>query len=535
MKLTLIIAFFVTQITFAQDNLSALMPYPNSVEQQKGLFGVSPDEQISIRTSDLQFAAEQLQRIFETHFNRKPTISSSGRIKLKINTAINGDEAYRLNISPAQILIEGNTAAGVLYGCVTLNQLLTGDVVNTKLRKIKSVLINDTPAYPYRVLMLDPARHFLPVADVKFYIDQMLKYKYNTLQLHLTDDQGWRIQIKSHPKLNEIGAFRNPKGGDNGPDNGFYTQEQLKEIVQYAAKRNIQIIPEIDVPGHTGAILIAYPDLRCDFLKDSAFVFGKTDNVMLSAANPKVYDVLDDILREVSEIFPSKTIHLGGDESAIGRNWAKSPENLHLMKENGYTKPEQLMNVFFGNVLVSVKKYGMKAILWCELDNIRMPANEYLFDYPQDVTLVTWRMGLTPKCIELTAKSNNPLILAPAEFAYLDYPQYKNDLPEFLNWGMPITTLRKTYEFNPTYNLPENERNHIIGVMGTLWGEAIKDIHRANYMTWPRGMALSEAGWTKQEDRNWESFKARLYPNLSELMKQGVSLRVPFEIECEKE
>ena len=134
MKLTLIIAFFVTQITFAQDNLSALMPYPNSVEQQKGLFGVSPDEQISIRTSDLQFAAEQLQRIFETHFNRKPTISSSGRIKLKINTAINGDEAYRLNISPAQILIEGNTAAGVLYGCVTLNQLLTGDVVNTKLR-----------------------------------------------------------------------------------------------------------------------------------------------------------------------------------------------------------------------------------------------------------------------------------------------------------------------------------------------------------------------------------------------------------------
>lgn len=307
--------------------------------------------------------------------------------------------------------------------------------MNTKLRKVAAVFIDDAPAYDYRALMLDPARHFLPVDYVKFYIDQMVKFKYNTLQIHLTDDQGWRIEIKSHPKLTEIGAFRNPGAGDQGPDNGFYTHGQLKDIVQYAAQRNIQIIPEIDVPGHTAAILTVYPDLRCDFLKDSTFVFGKTDNVMLSAANPKVYEVLDDVLREVSDIFPSKTIHLGGDESAIDRNWAKSPENLQLMKKNGYTQPEQLMNIFFGNVLSSVKKYGMEAILWCELDNIRMPANDFLFDYPQDVTLVTWRMGLTPKCIELTAKSGNTLILAPGEFAYLDYPQYKNDLPEFLNWG----------------------------------------------------------------------------------------------------
>ncbi|MDO5524444.1 MAG: beta-N-acetylhexosaminidase [Bacteroidia bacterium] len=519
----------------AQNNLSALIPYPNQVQTKQGMFSVSPSERISIASPDLQFAAEQLQQVFQQHLSQKPSIASNGRIKLKLNSALKGEEQYRLNITPAQILVEGKTAAGVLYGVMTLNQLLVGDVVNTKTGKIQSVLIDDAPAYPFRALMLDPARHFLPVDDVKFYIDQMVKFKYNTLQIHLTDDQGWRIQIKSHPKLTEIGAFRNPNGGDQGPDNGFYTQEQLKDIVHYAAQRHIQVIPEIDVPGHTAAILTAYPDLRSDFLKDSTFVFGKTDNVMLSAANPKVYEVLDDVLREVSGIFPSKTIHLGGDESAIERNWAKSPENLQLMKEHGYTKPEQLMNIFFGKVLASVKKYGMKAILWCELDNIRMPANEYLFDYPQDVTLVTWRMGLTPKSIELTAKSGNTLILAPGEYAYLDYPQYKNDLPEFLNWGMPVTTLRKTYDFDPTYNLPENQRSHIAGVMGTLWGEAIKDIHRANYMTWPRGLALAEAGWTKMENRGWESFKKRLYPNLSELMKAGVSLRVPYEIALEKE
>ena len=174
--------------------------------------------------------------------------------------------------------------------------------------------------------MLDPARHFLPVDDVKHYIRQMARYKFNVLQLHLSDDQGWRIEIKSHPKLTEVGAFRTPQGGNNGPDNGFYTQEQIKDLVEYAANLNVEIIPEIDIPGHTAAILTAYPELRCDIHKDSIFKLGKTDNVMLSAANPQVYKLLDDVIREMSLLFPSKKIHLGGDESAIKKNWAKSPE-----------------------------------------------------------------------------------------------------------------------------------------------------------------------------------------------------------------
>lgn len=528
----LTIILFISLSLQAQDNLSALMPYPNHIEVGKDFFVVSDNMGISCSSTNLEYQSERLKQAFKKYFNSNVASdeSKNAKIKLQINKNIVGEEAYKLTITSDQINIEGKTPAGILYGVITLEQIISGDAYHSKQGKIQTIFIDDEPAFGTRALMLDPARHFLPVDDVKSYIDQMAKYKYNTLQLHLTDDQGWRIEIKSHPQLTQIGGFRKPNDKNNTSDNGFYTQNQLKDIVTYAQERNIEIIPEIDIPGHTAAILVAYPDLRCDFMKDSVFVFGKTENVMLSAANPKVYEVLDDIIREISEIFPSKTIHLGGDESAIESNWAKSPENIQLMEKNGYSEPRQLMNIFFGHIFESINKYDMHAILWCELDNIRMPASEYLFDYPQYVTLVSWRYGLTPKCIELSQQSGNPLLLAPGEYCYFDYPQYKNDLPEFLNWGMPTTTLQLTYEFDPTYNLSADQTSHITGVMGTLWAEAIKDINRVNYMTWPRGLALAEAGWTKMENRNWESFKTRLYPNIMQLMKEGISVRAPFEI-----
>lgn len=514
----------------AQSNLSALLPLPNHITQGKGIFQLSENERMVISSEELQSAAKELQAIWQQRFNANLPTGTNGRIKLLLNADIAEREQYRLTVTPREVTIEGKTPAGILYGIYTLDQVLLGDVMNTGNQKIQSLFIEDGPAYPHRALMLDPARHFLPVDDVKHYIRQMARYKFNVLQLHLSDDQGWRIEIKSHPKLTEMGAFRNPKGGKNGPDNGFYTQEEIKELVEFAANLNVEIIPEIDVPGHTAAILTVYPELRCDIYKDSVFHFGKTDNVMLSAANPQVYKLLDDVIREISLLFPSKKIHLGGDESAIKRNWAKSPENLQLMKEHGYTSPDQLMNIFFGKVLASTKRYGLHTILWCELDNIYYPANRYLFDYPQDVTLVTWRNALTPKCIELTRASNNALILAPGEYAYLDYPQYKNDFPEFNNWGMPTTTLQKTFSFDPTYKLKPDQRKQIIGIMGTLWGEAIKDINRATYMTYPRGLALAEAGWSQNPGTDWNGFKQRMLPNLHDLMQRGVSLRVPFEV-----
>lgn len=529
--LILICLMCISSRSFAVTNLSALLPYPNHITQGSGSFQFSKAETISLGNSSLTVQAEELRGILKRRLGSTDiSIGGVGRIQLRLDSSLKGREQYRLTITSKRILIEGKTAAGVLYGIYTLDQILLGDVTKTADRRIQTISIEDAPAYPYRALMLDPARHFLPLEGVKKYIRTMAYFKYNILQLHLTDDQGWRIEIKSHPKLTSVGSVSGLKRGKGSFVNGFYTQEEIKELVKYADSYNVQIVPEIDMPGHTAALLSVYPDLRCDILKDSSFVIGRTDNVMLTAANPRVYQVVDDVIREIAQLFPSKTIHLGGDESAIKKNWAKSPENLRLMKEKGYTKPEQLMNVFFGNVLGSVRKYGLHAILWCELDNIYEPAHEYLFDYPKDVTLVTWRNALTPKCIELTHKAGNSLILAPGEYAYFDYPQYRNDLPEYNNWGMPTTTLEKTYSFDPTYGLPFADRKHIIGVMGTLWGEAISDINRAFYMTYPRALALAEAGWTDGKNRGWESFKKRLYPNLSDLMEQGVSFRVPFEI-----
>ena len=177
-----------------------------------------------------------------------------------------------------------------------------------------------------------------------------------------------------------------------------------------------------------------------------------------------------------------------------------------------------------------MRSNGKKAILWCELDNIWPPANEYLFPYPTDVTLVTWRNALTPKCIELTRKHGHRLIMAPGEHTYLDYPQYKGDLPERGNWGMPTTTLEQSYRLDPGMGLPVDEHAHITGVMGTLWAEAIRDINRVTYMAFPRAMAIAEAGWSNMDMRSWESFKERIYPNIYDMMKRGVSVRVPFEI-----
>lgn len=537
-KLKFIICLlFTTCLSFGQSNLSALLPMPNQIQSIKGEKNFVLSEKNTLQTNlpPESLCLLELRRI--VYERTGITLSGdstgsiqNGEIELTIDPSISGKEHYLLSVTGRTLCIKGATEGAIWYGLKTLDQLLLGDICHTSCNEIAAIRIDDTPRYKYRALMLDPARHFIPVTEVKFFIDQMSKYKYNTLQLHLTDDQGWRIEIKKHPGLTRIGAFRNPNAGSEGPDNGFYTQEELRELVQYAQARNIEIVPEIDIPGHTVAVLATYPELGCTHTDTLPKIMGKTVDLMLCANNEKVYAIYDDIIKEIASLFPSSRIHMGGDEAVIDKNWTQCNRCQSLMKQLGYTKESQLMNYFFGKILASVRRYGKEPLLWCELDNIRMPAHEYLFDYPKDATLITWRYGLTPTCIELTARHGNPLIMAPGEYTYFDYPQLQGDLPEFNNWGMPVTTLETTYRFDPGYGLPSSEQQHIIGVTGTLWGEAIRDINRATYMAFPRSLALAEAGWTQMKRRSWESFKTRMYPNLTDLMKQGVSVRVPFEI-----
>ncbi|MBQ5730012.1 MAG: beta-N-acetylhexosaminidase [Bacteroidaceae bacterium] len=517
----------------AQESISALLPMPHTVELLKGKeFDLKKAGKIDCQMSDSLFILNEFKSIIKNRTDVTLPAKGGNKIIIKENNTLS-PEAYKIEVNKKSLVIEGSRK-GIYYALKTIDQILIGDTRNSAEGKIAPIRIEDEPRYEHRAVMLDPARHFIPVEDVKFFIDQMAKYKYNILQLHLTDDQGWRIEIKSHPQLTKIGANRNPRGGNNGPDNGYYTQEQLKELVEYAAARNIEIIPELDIPGHSVAILAAYPHLGCSFRQGDKIELGKTVNMMLCANSDEAYSVYDDIIKEVAEIFPSRYIHLGGDEAAIKENWAKCEECKALMEKNGYTQPSQLMNIFFGRMLESVSKNGKEAILWCELDNIWPPANDYLFPYPKNVTLVTWRNALTPKCIELTHKYGHKLIMAPGEHTYLDYPQWRNDLPEYNNWGMPTTTLETSYKLDPSYNLPNEESNHIMGVMATMWAEAIKDINRVNYMFFPRGLAIAEAGWSRMEQRSWDSFKKRLMPNLDDLMRSGVSFRVPFEISPRK-
>ena len=516
----------------AQSPTAALIPLPNHIELRNdgSTFNLKKRNTLATELSADAFPVKELLRIVEEQTGEKLRIEEKGCINMSIDTALGNAERYTIKITSKRIEIKGATERALLHAARTLDQILLGDYTNSAEGRIACLAIDDQPRYPHRAIMIDPARHFLPVKDVKFFIDQIAKYKYNTLQLHLTDDQGWRVEIKSHPKLTEAGAFRNSKGGSNGPDNGFYTQEQLKEIVHYAAERGIEVIPELDIPGHSVAILAAYPHIGCAFRHGEAKNLNSTTNMMLCACNEEAYRIYADIFAELADIFPSQYLHLGGDEAAIKDNWAKCEDCLALMKKNNYSSPAQLMNIFFGRMLELVRKNGKKPILWCELDNIWPPANDYLFPYPADVTLVTWRNALTPKCIELTHKNGHNLIMAPGEYAYLDYPQYPGDLPEHNNWGMPVTTLEQTYKLNPSYELSQEESAHIIGIMGTLWGEAIRDINRVNYMAFPRALALAEAGWSEMQQRSWEGFKSRLIPNISNLMKCGVAVRIPFEI-----
>lgn len=513
----------------AQTASLGLIPYPASVVRHPGVLHLSEHITVSGEQSTLARLSEVLQPFTQAH----PSLSWSytagkGTAHIQLSKQRQSSpEAYRLVISEQGIQLTASTEIGLIRGATTLLQLLEAHrpTSTQSTYALPCLTIEDSPRLPLRALMLDPARHFLPIADLRRYIDQMVYYKYNTLQLHLTDDQGWRLAVDGLPQLTQIHE------GNERKSRAYYTAQELKELVQYAQRRGVEIIPEIDVPGHTAAMLIAMPELRTDILRDSTLTLGKSQKVMLSATAPQTYEVLDKVMGSLRSIFGRNArIHLGGDEAEIEANWGRSPEHLALMKQLGLQKPRELMGYFFARVLALARKHDLRPMLWCELDNIRLPATEYLFPYPEDVALITWRMGLTPKCVELTRQSGHPLILAPGESAYLDYPQGKNDLPEWNNWGMPITTLERSYHFDlNTPTLSGGDLGHIIGIMGTLWGEAIPSIDRAFYMTYPRALALAEIGWTPLQSRDYQRFLSSLPSVLSALMLRGIPYRTPYE------
>ena len=511
---TLILALTTFAASGAIAQQPALIPYPRKIQVSNAKpYILKNNRQIS---APRQLASEAAW--LKSLLAQRCKAANTPDITLRLDTSLAGNpEQYTLSVSHRGITIIGASPHAVFNAINTLDQwMLANSAPGRQCTSIPAVEIQDVPRYAYRALMLDPARHFLPIAAIKRYIDEMARFKFNILQLHLADDQGFRIQIMSHPLLTQ--------------GQQHYTQDEIRDLVDYAATRHIAVVPEIDIPGHTYAILRNHPQFLCQNIDTTAWGQRLRTDVMLCASAPSVYNLCTDILDEISALFPSPYIHMGGDESLIGRNWGQCPRCQALKAQLGYTGDDQIMGYFFAHFWDMLRAKGKNPILWVEMDNIRPPATRYLFPYPQDVTLVTWRNALTPRAIQLTAASGNRLIMAPGEHCYFDYPQYKGDLPETNNWGMPILTLQDSYQWDPGYpqlNLPDD---HIMGVMGTLWGEAICDINRAFYMTYPRAIALAEAGWSTPDNRSWDSFKTRIHPILSDMMHRGIPFRVPFEI-----
>ena len=501
-----------------------IIPEPVSTIVKKGTF--SPPKHITVSRPDgadndltVNFLTEKLRNFTDG----KVTVKNSGKatIQLILNTTKDtsiGNEGYTLTVLPKNITIRANSAAGLFYGVQTLVQLFPPEIESPHTTacndvKIPVLEITDYPRVGWRGLMLDVARHFFTVDEVKQYIDKMVRYKYNMLHWHLTDDEGWRIEIKSLPKLTSVGAWRVEKTGWFGsfapaksdePKNygGYYTQEQIKDVIAYAKERHVQIMPEIDVPGHSSAALAAYPDLSCfpetddKHVRDGAPFLdwntgGRPAAIMentLCPANENVYDFMDKVLTEVAALFPFEYIHTGGDEAPY-TFWEKSPAVKQLMEREGLKNMAEVQSWFGKRVEKIILAKGKKMMGWDEiLEGGITPTTG----------LMSWR-GISYG-IE-ASKSGHPVVMSPSNFVYIDLMQGDvSTEPRVYN----SLRLNQTYKFNP---IPEGaDGRYILGGQGNLWTEQIYNMRQAEYMTWPRGLAIAESLWSPEGKKDYNNF-----------------------------
>ncbi len=448
---------------------------------------------------------------------------------LKNKNAELGKEGYTLEVNQNEINLVANEPAGIFNAIQTLKQMIPLETANseTKSFEIMGCEITDYPRFGWRGLMLDVSRHFFTVAEIKAYLDKMSEYKFNVFHWHLTDDQGWRIEIKSYPKLTEVGAWRverhgkfgsdisEPKPGEKATYGGFYTQEQIKDIVNYAADRNITIVPEIDFPGHSMAALAAYPELSVK--KEPKYVSpgnefsewyggGKFKMLVENTLNPideNVYNFIDKVFTEVAQLFPGEYIHMGGDEAYHGY-WEENAEVQKFMKKNNIKNSHELQSYFVKRVEKIISKKGKKMIGWDEI------LEGGLAD---GAAVMSWR-GMKGG-IE-AAKMGHEAVMTPTTYAYLDYMQGDITVENKIYASL---SLEKAYEFEP---VPEGVNpKYILGGQGNLWTEAVPTLQFAYYMTYPRAFALAETLWSQKKDKNWDDFVRRTEENMVRFDKEG--------------
>jgi hexosaminidase len=417
-----------------------------------------------------------------------------------------GDEAYELSVSAHRITVSAASTAGLFYGATTVWQLLTPDAAQGAV-DVPPLRIRDAPRFRWRGLLLDSARHYQSPEFIERLIDWMAIHKLNVLHWHLTDDQGWRLEIKAYPKLTEIGAWRTPAGDAAAADidtatgkprlyGGFYTQDQARQIVAYAAARNITVVPEIDMPGHALAAILSYPELSSDGPGDPAIegdwgVFPYIYNV-----DDHTFAVLEAVLSEVMAIFPSRYIHVGGDEAQKDQ-WKASPAIQARMKALGIKDEDVLQSYFIHRIEGFLDAHGRRLVGWDEILKGGLPPT---------ATVMSWN-GVDGAIA--AAKAGHDAILTPAPILYFDHRQ--SDLADQPPGRVDVIGLRDVYAFDPApAKLTHKERRHILGLQGNLWTEHVRTEDRVQAMAFPRAAAVAEVGWSPRARRNWADFAARL-------------------------
>ncbi|MGC4040045.1 MAG: beta-N-acetylhexosaminidase [Flavobacterium sp.] len=533
-KITLLF-LFIASLGFSQNTLP-LIPQPQTLQVNNGNFVL--DKETVILADPKSFEAQYLQLEIKKRTGLDLKIGTNLQSKSRIGfyEMLSGgfnhdDEAaakyysntnqgkYFLDIYPNEVSISQSDPLGNFYGMLTLLQLIPAEQKSEI--QLPCLKIIDAPKYAWRGMHLDCARHFFPVDFVKKYIDYLTMFKFNTFHWHLTDDQGWRIEIKKYPKLTEIGAWRN--GSMVGPYNdqkyddkrygGFYTQEQIREVVAYAAQRHITVVPEIEMPGHAVAALAAYPELSCTGGPfEVAKQWGVLDDVFCPKENTFIF--LQNVLTEVMALFPSKYIHIGGDECPKTR-WQQCKHCQALIKKMNLKDEHALQSYFVQRIEKFVNSKGRKIIGWDEILEGGLAPN---------AAVMSWRG--TEGGIE-AAKQSHYVVMSPGSHCYFDH--YQGDpKKEPLAFG-GFTPLEKVYAFEPTpRELTDQEAKYILGAQANLWSEYIEDGKKAEYMVFPRMLALSEVVWGTSDTAKYDDFKERLIQLLRLFDKEGINYSKAF-------
>lgn len=517
----------------AAADLIPVIPQPVSVSIEEGTYELTASSAFKVAHEELESAANLFSDLWAVPMGtRLPVHSSDGDIHLVLDESLEM-EAYSLHIDEDGVLLKAGDASGAFYGMQTLHQMLPADIsgrgpaLNTRWT-LPQVHIEDAPRFGYRGLHLDVGRHFFDVAFVKRYIDVMSRYKLNVFHWHLTEDQGWRVEIDAFPRLTEVGAWRketvveknlNPYIGDGIPHGGFYTKEEIRDVVAYAAERHVMVIPEIDIPGHTGAVLAAYPELGCH---EGPFEVKTTWGIQQDILCPseETFSFLYTVLEEVAELFPGPYIHIGADEVPKVQ-WEESPVAQEVIRREGLADEEELQSWFVRRIEAHLNSLGKQLIGWDEILEGGLAPN---------ATVMSWRGTIGG--IE-AARMGHDVIMTPTDYLYFDFYQGDPESePLAMNWANRIIPLDTVYAFEPIpEELSSEEAAHVLGAQGNVWTEYISTPKYVEYMTFPRALALSEIAWSPASTRNIDRFYDRLAINLNHLERLGVNYRIPERID----